>query len=180
MADKAIDLPPENRLLALVEFVEDFEREGSGQFSWKQDDFELTFRVFEDHLFFHQYPLEKGAFKNFQWNLNTNPYFDCGIFRYQASLSSQSNLLLDTAVLDVRLREGGERCQPLGRAHSQSLKKLFQEYHIPPWERDDAPLFYVGNTIAAVSDFWVCEGFQPTQDGGEKEGQCWSIQRKTR
>jgi tRNA(Ile)-lysidine synthase len=60
----------------------------------------------------------------------------------------------------VRFRQGGERCQPLGRAHSQSLKKLLQESAVPPWWRHSLPLLYAGDELAAVADRWVCEGQQ--------------------
>jgi tRNA(Ile)-lysidine synthase len=60
----------------------------------------------------------------------------------------------------VRNRRGGERCRPLGRAHSQTLKKLLQEYAVPPWLRDRLPLIYCGDELAAVGDIWICEGFE--------------------
>lgn len=59
----------------------------------------------------------------------------------------------------IRSRRGSERCKPLGRAHSQTLKKLLQEYSVPPWLRDRLPLIYCGDQLAAVADLWVCEGF---------------------
>lgn len=58
----------------------------------------------------------------------------------------------------LRLREGGERCRPVGRGHSQTLKKLLQDYGMPPWQRAGVPLLFAGEEIAAVSDLWVCEG----------------------
>jgi tRNA(Ile)-lysidine synthase len=60
--------------------------------------------------------------------------------------------------LSISFRRGGERCQPVGRAHSQSLKKLFQEYKVEPWWRDRVPLIYTGGDLMAVGDYWVCEG----------------------
>lgn len=61
--------------------------------------------------------------------------------------------------LQVKFREGGERCKPATRAHSQTLKKLLQEYRVPPWVRDRTPLIHVNNELAAVGDFWINEGF---------------------
>jgi tRNA(Ile)-lysidine synthase len=65
---------------------------------------------------------------------------------------------------EVRWRQGGERCQPTERQHSQSLKKLFQEYHLEPWLRDNVPLIYVNEQLAAVGDLWVCKGFTAEED----------------
>ncbi|MBL4607813.1 MAG: tRNA lysidine(34) synthetase TilS [Pseudomonadales bacterium] len=66
---------------------------------------------------------------------------------------------LEQGSLMIKWREGGERCQPEGRDHSQKLKKLLQEYHVPPWQRDRLPLVYIGDELAAVPGFWVCKGF---------------------
>jgi tRNA(Ile)-lysidine synthase len=66
----------------------------------------------------------------------------------------------------VRNRRGGERCRPLGRAHSQTLKKLFQEYAVPPWQRARLPLIWCGDELAAVGDVWICEGFQAVDGPG--------------
>ena len=60
----------------------------------------------------------------------------------------------------VRFRQGGERCRPAGRSGSQTLKKLLQEYEVPPWWRDRTPLLYCGDELVAVADLWVCEGWQ--------------------
>ena len=67
----------------------------------------------------------------------------------------------------VRTRRGGERCQPVGRQHSNSLKKLLQEFNLEPWWRDRVPLLYMGEQLVAVGDLWVCEGYQaaPNQQG---------------
>ncbi len=63
------------------------------------------------------------------------------------------------AALEVRFRQGGERCHPVGRSHGQRLKKLFQEAGIPPWERARIPLIYHGEQLVAVAGLWTCEPF---------------------
>jgi tRNA(Ile)-lysidine synthase len=67
----------------------------------------------------------------------------------------------------VTWRKGGERCIPAGRGHHHSLKKLFQEQGIPPWERDRIPLIYIQDQLAMVPGLWVCEPFQagPAEPG---------------
>lgn len=59
--------------------------------------------------------------------------------------------VLASGALLVRLRRGGERFRPLGRAHSQELKKLLQEAGIPPWERARLPLIYQVPTTPTAS-----------------------------
>jgi len=73
--------------------------------------------------------------------------------------------------LRVSLRQGGERCQPRGRQHSQSLKKLLQEYQVPAWQRSQLPLFWVNGELAMVADLWVCQGFAVEP---ESLGWAWS------
>ncbi|WP_251366216.1 tRNA lysidine(34) synthetase TilS [Coxiella-like endosymbiont of Rhipicephalus sanguineus] len=61
--------------------------------------------------------------------------------------------------LTVRFRQGGERCRPVGRKKSHSLKKLMQEWRIPVWQRDSIPLIYCNETLVAVVGYCICEGF---------------------
>lgn len=69
-----------------------------------------------------------------------------------------------------RFRTGGERCKPLGRMHSQSLKKLLQEAKVPAWERDQLPLFYLNGELAMVANLWVSSGFEA---GLGEPAWCW-------
>ena len=87
--------------------------------------------------------------------------------------------------LKVMFRSGSERCQPSGRVGSRSLKKLFQEYQLEPWLRNQIPLLYQKNTtrddntpewqLVAVADLWVCQGFE-THEGEDGYAFHWTIQ----
>ncbi|RYY73416.1 MAG: tRNA lysidine(34) synthetase TilS [Gammaproteobacteria bacterium] len=75
--------------------------------------------------------------------------------------SSNKPLLKDDLPnLHVRFRQGGERCRPVGRGHSQTLKRLLQDYGVEPWLRESLPLIYSDQNLVAVADLWICEGFQ--------------------
>ena len=74
--------------------------------------------------------------------------------------------LLARPDIQVRFRQGGEHCRPVGRGHAHSLKKLMQEWGVPPWERDRIPLIYVGEDIAQVVGYCICEPWQAK--AGEK------------
>ena len=59
---------------------------------------------------------------------------------------------LDSALLrkkafHVRLRSGGERLRPDARRPSRTLKNLFQEAGVPPWERERMPLLFCGKDL---------------------------------
>jgi len=64
----------------------------------------------------------------------------------------------------VKLRSGGERLQPHPRRPRRTLKNLFQEASIAPWERDRLPLLYCGSELAWVARLGVDERFRASAD----------------
>jgi tRNA(Ile)-lysidine synthase len=52
--------------------------------------------------------------------------------------------------VEVRFRQGGEKMYQAQRKRTQSLKKIFQEMHIPTWERDRIPLIYIDNKLVLI------------------------------
>lgn len=75
--------------------------------------------------------------------------------------------LITDGILNIRYRQGGESCQPSGRANHHSLKKLFQEWAVPPWKRSQIPLIYIGNEIVQVVGYCLCE---PYVAGPDEQG----------
>lgn len=65
----------------------------------------------------------------------------------------------------VRNRQDGDRCRPLGRGGSCSLKKLFQEYKIAVWQRSSWPVCVVGDEIVALPGICLCEDWQSEKKG---------------
>jgi tRNA(Ile)-lysidine synthase len=65
-----------------------------------------------------------------------------------------------SARVEVRFRQGGEVCQQAGKRLHQSLKKRFQEWGIPPWQRDRLPLIHIDGELAAVPGWLLCEPFR--------------------
>jgi tRNA(Ile)-lysidine synthase len=57
--------------------------------------------------------------------------------------------------LQVRVRKGGERLQPDPRRPRRTLKNLFQEAGVPPWERDRLPLLTSGDDVVWVPGLGV-------------------------
>jgi len=74
--------------------------------------------------------------------------------------------------LILKLRQGGERCHPAGRGHSQSLKNLFKEYEVLPWLRASWPLLYCDGQIIAVPGLFICKGFEANSS---EEGLVFSV-----
>jgi len=63
------------------------------------------------------------------------------------------------AQIEIKFRSGGEKIRLYGRTGHHSLKKLFQEAGIPPWEREQMPLIYLNGCLAAVGDLWISAEF---------------------
>ncbi|WP_111873792.1 tRNA lysidine(34) synthetase TilS [Aeromonas bivalvium] len=60
----------------------------------------------------------------------------------------------------------GQTLRPLGRGGSRRLKKLWQEYGIPSWQRGRVPILFYGEQPAAVPGLFICEGFARTGPQG--------------
>jgi tRNA(Ile)-lysidine synthase len=62
--------------------------------------------------------------------------------------------------LEIRLRAGGERLQ-LGEARPRrTLKNLFQEAGVPPWQRERLPLLFCGDALVCVPGVGVALQYQ--------------------
>ncbi len=66
---------------------------------------------------------------------------------------------LQTAKVEVKFRNGGEKISLPGRTGRHTLKKLFQEAGITPWERTQMPLIYINGVLAAVGEHWISSQF---------------------
>jgi tRNA(Ile)-lysidine synthase len=121
-------------------------------------------RRYRDTLYALPPLVTHDARQTFIWRHETNGYppLDLpglGTLRLLATFGEGLRAeTLAGAALTIRFRQGGERFRPVGRHHSQELKKLLQEAGIPPWKRDRLPLIYLPST--------------PTlpHEGGENQG----------
>lgn len=76
--------------------------------------------------------------------------------------------------LTIRFPQGGERLQPAPGRPSRSLKNLFQEQAVPPWQRRCAPLVYEGCLLR-----WVGGLRAPESDDAFYLGLRWDRQANT-
>jgi len=77
---------------------------------------------------------------------------DLGFFR---ATDGPNRLKTEIPNLNWRMREGGESLWPVGRSKRRDLKRLLQEYRLPPWKRDRLPLLFSGDQLVAVADLCV-------------------------
>ncbi len=95
------------------------------------------------------------------WDLVTPLELALGTLRAERVLGSGLKAALcEHKRITIHFRQGGERCRLQGRLHTHSLKHLFQEAGLPPWERDRIPLVYLDDELAAVAGLWVCHPFE--------------------
>lgn len=120
----------------------------------------LEIRKFKNQIFIQQAARKPSMILKKIWNPLLQPtlsYPEIGLclsahIRQDIGLCMGKNLNLE-----IRFRQGGEKIL-LHRKH-KSLKKLFNEWEIPPWQRDQIPLvFSEGECIAivnyAIADHW--------------------------
>ncbi|KTD60748.1 tRNA lysidine(34) synthetase TilS [Legionella shakespearei] len=79
-----------------------------------------------------------------------------GIF-LSVEKAGQGLMIPDDAKITIQFRTGGESFS--WRGQSKELKKLFQEWNIPPWLRARVPLLYINGKLAAVIGYAVSDEF---------------------
>lgn len=118
----------------------------------------ITLRAFKGRLYCDESPANKAFDSGLVLNWDTG--HACHIEGLGQLSAQAGGRFAPQGELTVRFRRGGERCRLAGHGHSKSLKKLLQEWGIPPWQRDRLPLIYCGDEIAAIADMAICEGYQ--------------------
>jgi len=99
------------------------------------------------------------------WNPATN-IFQLTTNSYLTYVPSVTGIIATqwhNSQVTVRKRVGGEKILLSGRKGQHSLKKLFQEAKIPPWERAQIPLIYFNENLVAVADLWIHADFLGTE-----------------
>ena len=62
--------------------------------------------------------------------------------------------------LIISNRKGGESFKPDLKRPTKKIKQILQESDLPPWERENLPLIFVGDELASVPSFGVDIKFQ--------------------
>jgi tRNA(Ile)-lysidine synthase len=67
---------------------------------------------------------------------------------------------LDHQKLKIRNRQGGESFKPDSKRPTKKIKQLLQESDLPPWERENLPLIFVGDELAFIPNFGIDQKYQ--------------------
>ncbi len=129
-----------------------------------------TVRRYQDKLYADNIAADKLLqVENLNWAPQKQYRFGLKqLFTEQCEGQGLSANQLQSKNVTIRFRQGGETCCPQGRGpHQHKLKKLFQEWQIPPWQRSAIPLVYVDNVLAQVVGYCLCEPFaaRPNESG---------------
>ncbi len=122
----------------------------------------VVFRRYREKIFLAKQETESPAFKPQTWNGEAKLSLPAlgGELRFRrVSGQGIDSSLLQTHDFHVRLRSGGERLRPDARRPSRTLKNLFQEAGVPPWERERLPLLYCGGRLAWAPGLGVDAAF---------------------
>ncbi len=114
-------------------------------------------------LYYHEKPLHENL--SYRWSVNESLDFGSCKLVATNSLSGGLRKPLQSELVEVRFRAGGERIKIHGRGVSKRVKSLFQEWGIPPWERASIPLVYYNDKLVAVAGFAVAEGYYVAEGG---------------
>ena len=117
-------------------------------------------RRYEDYLYAIPYS-EKGQqnfSSSYSWDLLSSLSLPTGKLRVKKVFGK--GIKVDKySKVEVRGRVGGESVRLSNKKRSKSLKKFFQEKHIPPWMRNRMPLIYLNNELAAIGSLWIDEKY---------------------
>ncbi|TAL61806.1 MAG: tRNA lysidine(34) synthetase TilS [Legionella sp.] len=91
------------------------------------------------------------------WPNFPNPLTMMMPYQLVARKTQQGLKIPSSSVLQIRFRQGGETF--VWRGQTKKLKKLFQDWNIPTWLREQIPLLYVDDQLAAVIGYAVSDLF---------------------
>jgi tRNA(Ile)-lysidine synthase len=149
-------MPDSNHCQRIIEEIIPAAEDAEPQVSWTG----VVVRRYRDVLH-----LERDRPQNFAewqqpWDLKSPLDLPSGQQLLAFEKKGQGIVLPETSdSLSVRFRQGGEKCRLPGRQHRHELKKLLQSWGVPPWQRDKIPLIYVGDELAQIVGYSVCEPF---------------------
>ncbi|NBS25961.1 MAG: tRNA lysidine(34) synthetase TilS [Gammaproteobacteria bacterium] len=126
--------------------------------TWSKAGQVMEIRRFADYVY-AVLPLEIPQSRNrLLWETRT-PFELPGLGSLFAVETADKGLVLpQSREVEIRFRQGGESVKPAGRK-TRPLKKILQDYKVPPWWRDKIPLIYIDNALAAVGDLFIADEF---------------------
>jgi tRNA(Ile)-lysidine synthase len=133
--------PPEKLLRELQQSLLIAKADATPAVHWNT----ITFRRYRNHLFLANMPTASRQSHD-KILLTTDELAWC---------KKHIPFRLSSPKVKIKFRHGGERFTPTGKKHSRPVKKLFQEWKIPPWQRDQIPLIYYNDQLYAIVGYAI-------------------------
>jgi tRNA(Ile)-lysidine synthase len=117
-------------------------------------------RSFRERIFLDKEEARSPEFKPLSWQGEQRLELPGGELRFRRTRGRGIDArLLQSRPVQVRLRSGGERLRLDARRPRRTLKNLFQEAGVPPWQRDRLPMLYCGDALVWVAGLGVDADF---------------------
>jgi tRNA(Ile)-lysidine synthase len=139
---KGLRAPSEAKLVEMLKQL------GSASASIRHDG--VVFRRYRDKVFPAKQKAKSPAFKPRSWSGESRlelPSLDGELRCKRVRGQGIESALFKKNSFQIRLRSGGERLRTDARRPSRTLKNLFQEAGVPPWERARMPLIFCGTDL---------------------------------
>jgi tRNA(Ile)-lysidine synthase len=149
LRERGLRAPSEAKLVEMLKQL------GSRQAAIEHDG--VVFRRYRDKLFTEK-AKSRARFKPRDWNGEPRLPLSAlgGELRFRRVVGKGiARERIEGRQLQVRLRSGGERLQQDPRRPRRTLKNIFQEAGVPPWERERLPLLYCGDDLVWVPGIGV-------------------------
>lgn len=151
---RGITIPSENKMMQILQTVVTSRHDANPIVLWSGG----QIRRYQ-HMLYADKPLPLHYPQTIlPWDLTQILILPASIGQLSAVRQSGGMIFPEAKAITVRFRQGGESCSPIGRGRHR-LKKLFQEWQVPPWLRDKVPLIYCGEDIACVVGYCICSPF---------------------
>ncbi len=167
------EIPHRRRLFNVIDSLIAEKREPTCLVSWPG----AEVRRYRDWLYLSA-TRQRTTFTTLNWDRNaTDPVLihDRRLVAHPAQGAGIRSSVYDNSTIVIRPRRGGESCQVPGSLYHKKLKKIFQEKGIPPWQRNDIPLLYIGDSLAGVVGVCYC---QPYAAGENEPGVTFELIEK--
>jgi len=164
IGDMGFALPSSQKLRQIIDTVLTAADDRSPCVDWPG----VEVRRYRDQLVIMFPQLKQDLSVNYQWDLKQTLKLSSGTLSAKKIMGK--GFCVDSDLVDVRFRQGGEMLKLAGHKHTITLKKYLQEQGIPPWLRDQIPLIYHDNQLIAVSDHCLVDQF-----AAKESSEGWTI-----
>jgi len=151
-----LSTPSEAKLNEIIRTIVNSRSDATPQVKWHG----AEIRRFQDHLYAMSPLLSHNNKIVLRWDLNKPLKLPNDLGVLQVKIAPKFKATIATKTFTVQFRQGGEKLKLAKRQGTHQLKKLMQEWRVPPWLRDRIPLVYCGAKIVAVIGYYSVSDLQ--------------------